>query len=72
MESFLKPRSLEGQVLVFIFPRKRVARLYPQALGSLFIDSYNSQGYGGGFLFRPTMGNDAPAVFLTNFFARTE
>jgi hypothetical protein len=23
-----------------------VARLYPQALGSLFIDSYDSQGYG--------------------------
>jgi hypothetical protein len=25
-----------------------VARFYPQALGSLFIPSYDSQGYGGG------------------------
>jgi hypothetical protein len=24
-----------------------VARLYPQALGSLFVTSYDSQGYGG-------------------------
>jgi hypothetical protein len=40
--------NLEGQVPVFISPRNRVAQLYPQALGSLFIASYNSQGYGGG------------------------
>jgi hypothetical protein len=40
--------NLEGQVPVFISPRNRVARLYPQALGSLFVASYNSQGYGGG------------------------
>jgi hypothetical protein len=33
---------------VFIFPRNRVAQLYPQALGSLFVASYDSQGYGGG------------------------
>jgi hypothetical protein len=32
---------------VFISPRKRVARLYPQALGSLFA-SYDLQGYGLG------------------------
>jgi hypothetical protein len=25
-----------------------MARLYPQALGSLFVASYDSQGYGGG------------------------
>jgi hypothetical protein len=40
--------NLEGQVLVFISPRNRVAQLLPQALGSLFIASYESQGYGGG------------------------
>jgi hypothetical protein len=40
--------NLEGQVHVFISPRNRVARLYPQALSSLFIASYNSQGCGGG------------------------
>jgi hypothetical protein len=32
---------------VFISPRNKVARLYPQALGSLFVASYDSQGYGG-------------------------
>jgi hypothetical protein len=25
-----------------------VAQLYPQALGSLYVASYDSQGYGGG------------------------
>jgi hypothetical protein len=29
------PPNLEGQVPVFIFPRNRVAQLYPQAPGSL-------------------------------------
>jgi hypothetical protein len=33
-----------------------VARLYPQALGSLFVASYDSQGYGGGILPRLNMG----------------
>jgi hypothetical protein len=41
-------RNLEGQVPVFISPRNRVARLYPQALGSLFVAFYDSQGYSGG------------------------
>jgi hypothetical protein len=36
-----------GQFPVFIAPRNRVAQLYPQALGSLFIASYDSQGCGG-------------------------
>jgi hypothetical protein len=40
--------NLEGQVPVFISPRNRVARLHPQALGSLFVASYESQGYYGG------------------------
>jgi hypothetical protein len=39
---------LEGQVPVFISPRNRVAQLYPQARGSLFVASYDSQDYGGG------------------------
>jgi hypothetical protein len=39
--------NLEGQVPVFISPRNRVTQLYPQALGSLFVASYDSQGYGG-------------------------
>jgi hypothetical protein len=44
--------NLEGQVPVFISPRNRVAQLYSRALGSLFIASYDSQGYGGGILTR--------------------
>jgi hypothetical protein len=40
--------NLEGQVPVFISPRNRVAQLYPWELGSLFVASYDSQGYGGG------------------------
>jgi hypothetical protein len=39
--------NLEDQVTVFMSPSDRVAQLYPQALGSLFIAFYNLQGYGG-------------------------
>jgi hypothetical protein len=45
--------NLEGQVPLFISPRNRVARLYPQALGSLLVASYDSQDYGGGI--RPSL-----------------
>jgi hypothetical protein len=44
--------NLEGQVPVFISPRNKVAQLYPRALGSLFVASYDSQGYGGDILTR--------------------
>jgi hypothetical protein len=37
-------RNLEGQVPVFISSRNRVSQLYPQALSSLFVASYDSQG----------------------------
>jgi hypothetical protein len=40
--------NLEGQVAVFVSPRNRVVQLYPQALGSLFFTSYDSQGCNGG------------------------
>jgi hypothetical protein len=39
--------NLKVQVPVFIFPRIRVAQLYPHALGSLFVTPYDSQGYDG-------------------------
>jgi hypothetical protein len=39
--------NLEAQVPVFISPWNRVAQLYPRALGSLFVASYDSQVYGG-------------------------
>jgi hypothetical protein len=40
-------RLARSQVPVFISLRDRVARLYPQALGSFFVASYDSQGYRG-------------------------
>jgi hypothetical protein len=48
--------NLEDQVPVFIFPRNRAAQLYPQALGSLFLASYDSQGYGECIRFRLHVG----------------
>jgi hypothetical protein len=40
--------NLEGQVPLFISLRNSVAQSYTQALGSLFVASYNSLGFGGG------------------------
>jgi hypothetical protein len=40
--------NLEGQVPVFISPRNGVAQLYPQALASLFVASYDSRSYSRG------------------------
>jgi hypothetical protein len=62
--------NLEGQVPVFIPPRNRVAWLYPLALGSLFVASYDSQGYGGGIrppslhTARNTLKTPIPVVLL--------
>jgi hypothetical protein len=39
--------NLDAQVPVFTSPRNSVARLYHQALGSLFVASFDSQGYDG-------------------------
>jgi hypothetical protein len=44
----LSTPNLEDQVPVFMSPSDRVARLYPQAPGSLFIAFYDSQDYSGG------------------------
>jgi hypothetical protein len=40
--------NLDGQVPMFIFLRDRVSQSYLQSLVSLFVASYDSQGYGGG------------------------
>jgi hypothetical protein len=40
--------NLEGRSPYLYPPQNRVAQLYPQTLGSLFVASYDSQGYGGG------------------------
>jgi hypothetical protein len=59
---FETPPNLEGQVPVFISPRN-MARLYSQALGSLFVASYDSQGYGGGI--RTASTRDSTTDWLT-------
>jgi hypothetical protein len=48
--SHIRDTSNLHQVPVFITPGDGVAQLYPQALGSLFVASYDSQSYGGGIL----------------------
>jgi hypothetical protein len=48
--------SLEGQVPIFTFPRNRMTQLYPQALASFSVASYDSQGYGGGIRTRLNSG----------------
>jgi hypothetical protein len=49
--------NLEGHVPVFISPRNRAAQLYPQAVGSRFFASYDSQGYVGGIRTRLHTGS---------------
>jgi hypothetical protein len=46
--SHLRLPQLGEPGTAFISPRNRVAQLYPRALGSRFVTSYDSQGYGGG------------------------
>jgi hypothetical protein len=48
-QSLLGPSPTE-LVTIFISIRNRMAQLYFGSLGSLFIASYNSQGYGRGIL----------------------
>jgi hypothetical protein len=48
MSQIRYPSNVEGQVPVYISSRNRVAQLCLQVLGSLFVASYDSQGYGGG------------------------
>jgi hypothetical protein len=38
-------------------PSERMAKLYPQALSSLFVAFYESQGYGGGIITRLHTGH---------------
>jgi hypothetical protein len=48
---------LDSQAPVFISPKNRVMQLTPQALGPLFVASYNSQGYIGGIRPASTPGD---------------
>jgi hypothetical protein len=62
--------NLEGQVPVFIPSRYRMARLYPQALGSLFVSFYDSQGYGGGI--RTRLHTRSPAWTRNQSYVTTD
>jgi hypothetical protein len=42
LSEFRDSPNLEGQVPVLICPRNTMAQLYPQALSSLFVASYDS------------------------------
>jgi hypothetical protein len=50
--NFWDSLNLKGQAPVFMFHRNRVAQLYPRALGSLIVASYDLHGNGGGILTR--------------------
>jgi hypothetical protein len=54
--------NLEEQVPAFIFSRNRVVQLYPQALGSIFVTRYDSQGCGGGIRTRLHAGDPLTKV----------
>jgi hypothetical protein len=56
--------NLEGLVPVFVSPRNRVAQLYSRALGSLYIASYDSRGYGGGILTLPQRGGPSSLLYI--------
>jgi hypothetical protein len=49
-----------GPGSLFISPRNRMYQLYPRALGSLYVVSYDSQGYGGGILTLPLPEGQVP------------
>jgi hypothetical protein len=53
-------------------PRRRLAQIYSQALGSLSVVSYDSQGYGGGILSLLHTGNPPPSMEYTIFIMLTE
>jgi hypothetical protein len=55
-------------------PSDRVAQLYQQALSSLFVAFYDSQGYGGGILARLHTGKQSLFIVRTikKYIMRTE
>jgi hypothetical protein len=63
--------NLEGQVPVFISPKNRVTQLYAGALGSFFVASYDSRGYGAGIRTRLHMYLIKPEFHLHNALQET-
>jgi hypothetical protein len=56
-----------GPVSVFMSPSDRVAQLYLQAPGSLFIAFYDSQDYDGGIQTHLHMGRIKPIVHMNRY-----
>jgi hypothetical protein len=56
------PNLEASPVFVFMSLRNRVAQLYPQALGFLFITSYDLQGYSGGMRSRFHTGETPESI----------
>jgi hypothetical protein len=56
--------NLEDEIPAFISPRNRVAQFYLQTLGSLFVASYDYQGYGGGIRTSLHAGTDCSWFWL--------
>jgi hypothetical protein len=54
--------NLEGQAPVFTFPRSRMTQLYPQALDSFSVASYDPQSYGGGIRTRLHSGSESESL----------
>jgi hypothetical protein len=50
--SYLRLPQPGGPGPCIYIPQEQVAQLYSRALGSLFVTSYDSQGYGGGIQYR--------------------
>jgi hypothetical protein len=48
-----------------ISPRNKVAQLYPRALGSLYVASCDSQGYGGGIVTFPQPGGPGSRNYIS-------
>jgi hypothetical protein len=47
-----------------ISSRNRVAQLYPRALGTLYVASYDSQGYGGGTITLPQLVAPGSRIYM--------
>jgi hypothetical protein len=54
---------MEGQVPVFTIPQEQSGPVIPPALGSPYVASYDSQGYGGGSLTLSLPGGTGPCIY---------
>jgi hypothetical protein len=62
---FETPPTWRARSPYLLSRRNRVAQLYPQALGSIFVASYDSQDYGGGIRARLHAGDQSQSHIAT-------